>query len=297
MLAPLKPADKVAIISTARKVTEAELSAAVQVLQSWGLNVVFGPNLFAEENQFAGSDAQRLSDLNWALSHPNLKAVFFARGGYGTTRILDLADFSAFQQNPKWLIGFSDITAVHGLVNNLGIETIHAPMPFQFGKEGIGEALESLRKVLFGEEIVYYAPAHEFNRAGTAKGKLIGGNLSMLVHMVGTKSEVETAGAILFLEDLDEYLYHIDRMLVQLKRAGKLHNLAGLLVGHMSDMKDNTIPFGMTAYEIIRHQTSEFTYPVCFGFPVGHELQNLALVCGREAELVVSEEEVELRYI
>ena len=294
--AKLRPNDKVAIISTARKVTPAELEIAVQHLQNWGLQVEFGPNLFQEENQFAGSDAQRLADLQWAIDHPELKAVFFARGGYGTTRIIDDADFSGLEKFPKWLVGFSDITALHCHANKLGFETIHAAMPFQFGKEGIGDALQSLKNVLFEDKILYEVAPHSFNKAEVATGKVIGGNLSILSHIIGTKSDIDTTDCILFLEDLDEYLYHIDRLLVHLKRCGKLDNLAGLIIGHMSDMKDNTVPFGKQAYEIIQHHIEKFDYPVCFDFPVGHEVQNMALICGREATLTVGEEKVSLAY-
>ena len=294
--AKLQPNDKVAIISTARKVTPAELEIAVQHLQNWGLQVAFGPNLFQEENQFAGSDAQRLADLQWAIDHPELKAVFLARGGYGTTRIIDEADFSGLQKHPKWLIGFSDITAIHCHANKLGFETIHAAMPFQFGKEGIVDALQSLKNVLFGDKIEYEVAPHSFNKTGIANGKIIGGNLSILAHLIGTKSDIDTSGCILFLEDLDEYLYHIDRMMVQLIRCGKFDNLAGLIVGHMSDMRDNTVPFGKQAYDIIQHHTEKYFYPVCYDFPVGHEVQNMALICGREATLEIGEGKVLLSY-
>ncbi|RYZ87093.1 MAG: LD-carboxypeptidase, partial [Moraxellaceae bacterium] len=208
----------------------------------------------------------------------------------------DEADFSGLEKHPKWLVGFSDITALHCHANKLGFETIHAAMPFQFGKEGMDDALQSLKNVLFEEEIQYEITPHSFNKTGTAKGKVIGGNLSILSHIIGTKSDLDTTGCILFLEDLDEYLYHIDRLMVHLKRCGKLDNLVGLIVGHMSDMKDNTVPFGKEAYEIIQHHTEKFNYPVCFDFPVGHEVQNIALICGREATLAVGEENVTLTY-
>ncbi len=296
MIQPLRRGDKIAILSTARKVSLQELEAAIRTFERWGLEVVLGQTIGASYNQFAGDDALRLQDFQQMLDNPEIKAIVCARGGYGTTRIIDQVDFSNFRQHPKWLVGFSDVTTIHSHIHNLGIETIHATMPVLFSKEGAAEAIESLRHVLFGEEITYTAPNHDFNRTGVAKGQIVGGNLSMLHTLTGTKSDIDTRGKILFLEDLDEYLYHIDRMMVHLDRSGKLSQLAGLIIGHMSDMHDNAIPFGKDAYEIIAEHTGKYNYPVCYNFPVGHEAHNLALVCGREAELEVSESGTRLGY-
>jgi muramoyltetrapeptide carboxypeptidase len=296
MIQPLRQGDKIAILSTARKVSLQELEAAIRTFERWGLEVVLGQTIGASYNQFAGDDALRLQDFQQMLDNPEIKAIVCARGGYGTTRIIDQVDFRKFQQHPKWVIGFSDVTTIHSHIHNLGLETIHATMPVLFSKEGTAEAIESLRQVLFGQEVQYTAPTHNFNRTGIAQGQLVGGNLSMLHTLTGTRSDIDTRSKILFLEDLDEYLYHIDRMLVHLDRSGKLSQLAGLIVGHMSDMHDNAIPFGKDACEIIAEHTGKYNYPVCYNFPVGHEPHNLAIVCGREARLEVSESGTSLVY-
>ncbi|WP_114784924.1 S66 peptidase family protein [Botryobacter ruber] len=297
MIQPLRPGDTIAIVATARKISLQEIEPAIRVFESWGLEVVVGRTIGADYNQFAGDDRLRLLDLQQMLDNPAIKAIVCARGGYGTTRIVDQVDFSFFRENPKWLVGFSDVTTLHSHVHNFGIESVHAIMPVVFTKAGTAEAIESLRQVLFGEPIGYTIAPHPLNRTGAAQGQLVGGNLSMLHTLTGTRSDIRTEGKILFLEDLDEYLYHIDRMLVHLDRSGKLANLAGLVVGYMSDMNDNAIPFGKDAYEIIAEHTGKYDYPVCFGFPVGHEPHNLAMVCGREARLEVQEEGVSLLYV
>ncbi|WP_347159685.1 S66 peptidase family protein [Pontibacter chitinilyticus] len=296
MIPSLRSGDKIAILSTARKITTPEIELAIRTFESWGLQVVLGQTIGASYNQFAGDDALRLQDLQQMLDDASIKAVMCARGGYGTTRIIDQVDFTTFLQRPKWLVGFSDVTTLHSHIHTLGLESIHAIMPVLFPKEGTTASIETLRRALFDEELRYTAAPHPFNRSGSATGQLVGGNLSMLHNLTGTRSDIDTAGKILFLEDLDEYLYHIDRMLVHLDRSGKLANLAGLLIGDMSDMRDNAIPFGKTAYEIILEHTGKYDYPVSYGFPVGHEPLNLALICGRQAQLDVSETGVQLAY-
>ncbi|GHA74130.1 S66 peptidase family protein [Pontibacter akesuensis] len=296
MIPALRPGDKIAILSTARKITVPEIEVAIRTFENWGLEVVLGQTIGASYHQFAGDDALRLQDLQQMLNDASIKAIVCARGGYGTTRIIDRVDFTKFKEHPKWLVGFSDITALHSHIHTLGLESIHAIMPVLFPKAGTADSIETLRLALFGEELTYTAAPHPFNRSGTGTGSLVGGNLSMLHTLTGTRSDVSTDDKVLFLEDLDEYLYHIDRMLVHLDRSGKLANLAGLLIGDMSDMKDNAIPFGKTAYEIILEHTDKYNYPVSFGFPVGHEPLNLALVCGREAKLEVNEAGAKLVY-
>jgi len=297
MLKPLQPSDKIAIVATARKITIPEIETAIQQFTNWGLEVVLGKTIGASYNQFAGDDALRLQDLQEMLNNPEIKAIICARGGYGTTRIIDQVDFTSFQKNPKWVVGFSDVTALHCHIHRLGIESVHAIMPVLFPKPGTAPSIDSLRRILLGEEMTYTAPAHQFNKTGSAQGQLIGGNLSMLYTLTGTRSDIDTTGKLLFLEDLDEYLYHIDRMMVHLDRSGKLANLAGLIIGDMSDMNDNAIPFGKTAYEIILEHTGKYNYPVSYSFPVGHEPLNLALVCGREAKLEVKESGAVLAYV
>ena len=285
----LKQGDKVAIISTARKLSQEELEFGVELLNTWGLEVVFGANLFEECNQFAGTTEQRVSDLQWALDTNEIKAVFCARGGYGTVKIIDEIDFTAFVQHPKWIIGYSDVTVLHNHINqNFNIQTLHAAMPFGFASNS-AEALSSIKKVLFGEQLNYEFGAHPLNKNGEGEGELVGGNLSILYSLTGTKSQINTQGKILFLEDLDEYLYHIDRMIMNLDRAGMLKDLAGLIVGGMTDMNDNTIPYGQTAKEIILETVKKYNYPVCFNFFAGHLDDNRALPMGEKAKLVVAE--------
>jgi len=289
MISPtqLKKGDKIGVTAPARKISCEEISLAVDLLKSWGLDVVFSKNLFREENQFSGSDEERTEDLQTMLDDNSLKAIISARGGYGTLRIIDKIDFTNFKKNPKWIIGFSDITVLHSHIHNFGIETLHAPMLINFFQGA--EATESIRKFLFGENITYQINSHKLNRTGNSEGELVGGNLSLLYALMGSKSDIDTKDKILFLEDLDEYLYHVDRMMLNLKRAGKLSNLAGLIVGGMTEMKDNTIPFGKNAEEIISDAVKEFSYPVCFNFSAGHIEKNLALPLGRRAKLSVGE--------
>lgn len=286
----LKAGDKVIIISSARKVLPEEVNAAVEVLKSWGLLVEFGDNLFAEFNQFAGSDLQRTNDLQKAIDDESVKAILFARGGYGTVRIVDAINFFTLTKNPKWFIGFSDITVLHAhLEKNFGIATLHSPMAFNFQKTS-EEVLEKIKSLLFEGSQQYKVAAHPMNRKGESEGLLIGGNLSIIYSLLGSVSDSDTDGKILFLEDLDEYLYHIDRMLQSLKRAGKLAKLAGLIIGGMNDMKDNLVPFGKSPEEIILDAVKEFDYPVCFGFPSGHLPVNFPLLLGDKIHFSVLEE-------
>jgi muramoyltetrapeptide carboxypeptidase len=287
--ASLKKGDKVVIISTARKISKEEVTPAIKLLNEWGLEVVFGENLFKEEDQFSGTTEQRINDLQSALDDEMIKAVFCARGGYGTVKIIDELDFSNFIKNPKWIIGYSDVTVLHNHINqNFGMQTLHATMPINFSAN-TKESLESLHQALFGEELSYEFDAHPLNRKGSAEEVLTGGNLSIIYSLTGTKSQIDTAGKILFIEDLDEYLYHIDRMMMNLKRAGMLENLSGLIVGGMSDMNDNTLPYGKSVKEIINDAVSTYNYPVCYGFPAGHINNNKTLVMGRKVVLTVEE--------
>jgi muramoyltetrapeptide carboxypeptidase len=288
----LKAGDTVTIVSTARKISRAELKPAVDIIESWGLKVKFGKNLFKSDRQFAGTDAERLADIQAALNSNTSAAVFFARGGYGTVRIIDRLDWKRFRKNPKWLIGFSDITVIHSHVHkHAEAESIHAPLVFSLPKSN-ANCLNVIRDTLFGQSLRYTMSkpspgAGKLNRPGNARGQLVGGNLSILHNLSGTPSDIETGGKILFLEDLDEYLYHIDRMMMQMKRSGKLASLAGLIVGSMTEMKDNDIPFGKSAEEIIAEAVEEYSYPVFFGFPAGHIPNNYPLIFGREVRLSV----------
>ena len=299
MISPpyLKTGDKVAIIATARKVSYAEMDPAIAKLKSWGLKVLTGNYLTAESNQFAGTDKERTTDLQQMLDDAEVKAIFCARGGYGSVRIIDRLDFTRFIASPKWIVGYSDITVFHSHINrNFGIETVHGTMPINFPPDGSETpSTESLRKALFGEDIQYRFASHPLNKKGNAAGEVIGGNLSMLYSLSASISDIDTSGKILFIEDVDEYLYHIDRMMMNLKRSGKLSHLAGLIVGGMTGMNDNTIPYGFNAEEIIAEAVAEFDYPVCFNFPAGHQENNYAFIVGREAKLTIAAES-ELRF-
>jgi len=287
----LRKGNKIGIIATARKITKEELQPAVDVLTSWGLEVIFGKNLFQAQHQFSGSDEQRAADLQTMLDDETIAAVIVARGGYGSVRIIDKIDFNRFMQYPKWVIGYSDITVLHNHIQQItGMASLHATMPVNFPSQvNEGEALTSLQHALFGKKTTCTFSAHPLNVDGEAEGILTGGNLSVLYSVMGSVSFPDTDGKILFLEDLDEYLYHIDRMMTALKRAGVLSNLAGLVVGGMSDMKDNTVPFGKTAEEIIRDAVKEYTYPVCFNFPAGHITNNQTLKMGVRHRLKVAQ--------
>lgn len=292
----LQPGDTVAITCPAKKLPR-NIEDAVKLLESWGLNVVLGETVHASWHQFAGDDELRSTDFQRFLDDPSVKAIFAARGGYGTIRIIDRLDFSGFGNHPKWIIGFSDITVLHSHIQSLyKTESIHGQMPLTI-KEGSEISLETLRKALFNEEINYTYTSKANNKSGEAEGILIGGNLSLLVMMAGSVSEQEFSDKILFLEDVGEYLYSIDRMLWNLKRAGKLNNLRGLIIGGFTELKDNDIPFGQTAEQIIMEQVKEFDFPVCFNFPAGHIPDNRALIFGRMSRLKVDGQQVELGYL
>lgn len=286
----LETGDEVRIISTARKISKEELIPAIARLESWGLKVTFGENLFAVDHQFAGSRDQRASDLQSAMDDKAVKAILCARGGYGSVQIVDKVDFKNFQENPKWLIGYSDVTVLHCHINqNLNIESLHATMPINFAPFGEADpAAESIRKALFGEALTYRFEPEDgsiLNFDTPLEAPVFGGNLSILYSLSGSKSAIKQSGHFVFMEDLDEYLYHIDRMMMNLKRAGLFKDCKGVLVGGMTDMNDNTIPYGRTAKEIILENTAEMNIPIVFGIPAGHIKHNMALIMGRKLSL------------
>lgn len=254
--------------------------------------MVLPEHLFNSDNQFAGDDNTRAQVMQGLLDDPSIKAVICARGGYGTVRIIDRLNFARFQKKPKWIVGYSDITVLHSHIHqNFSIETLHGIMPINIPADALGKiypATDSLRKALFGKSLSYSCAPHPLNRVGVARGQLVGGNLSILYSLCGSGSEIDTAGKILFIEDLDEYLYHIDRMLMNLKRNGMFEHLTGLVVGQLSGMHDNAVPFGKTAEEIVWDCVREYQFPVCFNFPAGHNgTENQALILGRPARMEI----------
>jgi muramoyltetrapeptide carboxypeptidase len=292
----LQKNDKVAIICMAGKTTLQTIEAAIGILEQWGLQVIVGETVGAVDGVFGGSDELRKNDFQKYLDDPEICAIFSARGGYGSTRILDEIVWQKFKKNPNWILGFSDITAVISQINNIGIEAIHGPMPKLFGNPGAEKSLEYLKKILFGKPIEYKIKPDKNNKIGQAIAEIVGGNLCMLAHSIGSKSAVNTKNKILFIEDVSEYYYNIDRMLLQLKRAGKFENLKGLIVGHFTDCKDNDNPFDKSIEEIVLDQTKEYDFPIAFGFPVGHENENWPIICGREVSFVLNEKEVSLKF-
>lgn len=285
---PLKPNDEIRLVSTARKISPQELEPAVHELKRWGFRVSLSRLLFEEDRQFAGRDEIRAQSLQEAFDDPNVKAIICVRGGYGTVRIIDRLDFNRFKVSPKWIAGYSDVTALHNHLHLNGFQSLHSTMPVNFSGNTT-ESLNSLFDALTGQALRYSFDSHPLNRMGAATGLITGGNISVLYSLMGTPTQVDTTGKILFLEDLDEYLYHVDRMLMNLKRSGMLSNLAGLIVGGLNDMNDNAIPFGLTAEETIAEAVREYNYPVCFNFPAGHLRDNRTIILGAKTKLAVGD--------
>jgi muramoyltetrapeptide carboxypeptidase len=294
----LKPGDKIGIVAPASVVKYEDLLPGINILRdNWGLEIVEGTTIKSAFNQFSANDADRLSDIQIMLDDPSIKAIIAARGGYGCSRIVDQIDFSGFLNSPKWIVGFSDLTAIHASIYKLGFASLHAPMVKSMTQSGAEEAAESLKNALFGTLPQYTVTPNQLNKLGKSTGELTGGNLCIFAHLIGSQTDNDTSGKILFIEDVNEYLYNLDRMMIQLKRAGKLDNLAGLVVGQFSDMRDNSSPtFGKDAYQIIQEHVSGYTYPVCYDFPVGHVADNRAMIVGTRANLYVGSDKVTLNF-
>lgn len=290
----LKAGDTVAIVAPSGilKNREAEIQQAVALLKSWGLHAVVGKHVFSKANHFAGTDAQRCEDFQNALDDPKISAIWCARGGYGTVRILDKLDYTKFKTHPKWLIGYSDITALHSQLHNEGFQTLHAIMCVSLTKDlsEIEASVNTFKSALFGEPTNYTLKGSDNNKSGKAKGQLVGGNLTLLHTMLGSETSIDTSGKILFIEEIGEYKYHIDRMLQSLKRAGYFDNCSGLIVGDMSRMRKNTTLWGTTVEQLILDALSEYDFPIAFNMPAGHEKDNRALIFGKVVQLTVSEE-------
>ena len=294
----LSKGDSIGLISTARKISLKEIEYAIEILQKWSLNVVTSKNLFRQNNQFSGTDEERAHDLQDMINNKNIKAILCVRGGYGTVRVLDLIDFSMLLKNPKWIIGYSDITAIHNDLHIQKSESIHGLMCKSLEELDINkdESVKLLKKTLFGNSLSYQIVGNSYNVEGKASGQLVGGNLTLLHCLLGSKSSIDTKGKILFIEDLGEYLYHIDRMLYSLKRAGYFDNLNGLIVGDFTDLRKNTTPFGRNLKELILDIVNEYNIPVVFGFPAGHGEKNFPMIFGREIELIVSKDGADIKF-
>ncbi|MBX3242729.1 MAG: LD-carboxypeptidase [Chitinophagaceae bacterium] len=293
----LKEGDTIGITCPAGYMAREKVETCIATLRRWGYNVKTGSTVGgSSRTYFSGTDAERLHDFQQMLDDNSVKAVLCGRGGYGVSRIIDFADFRKFRKHPKWVIGFSDITVLHSHINSrCKVATLHAPMAAAFNDGGNkSRYVLSLRDALRGNKASYSSATHRLNRLGITKGRLTGGNLSLLAHLIGTPSDADTTGKILFIEDVGEYLYSADRMLLQLKRAGKLSRLNGLIVGGFSDMKDTERPFGKTIYEIVKDAVAEYNYPVCMNFPVSHTKRNYALKCGVEYLLDTGKKKVTL---
>jgi muramoyltetrapeptide carboxypeptidase len=291
----LQAGDTIGLVCPAGYMPVEKVSECIRVLNTeWGFTTKVGNTIGKQHHYFSGTDEERLADFQEMLDDDGVKAILCGRGGYGMSRIIDRIDFKKFKKQPKWIIGYSDITVLHShLYSNYYISSLHAPMAGAFNDEGSkNEYVLSLKNALEGKKLKYKCDPHEFNRKGEAVGELVGGNLALLAHLAGTESDIKTRGRILFIEDVGEYIYNIDRMMHQLKRSGKLSKLAGLIVGGFTEIKDTERPFGQTVYEVINDVVKDYDYPVCFGFPVSHTKENYALKMGVGYKLKIGKSKV-----
>ena len=292
----LKQGDTIGIVCPSGYIPLEKVQICIQTLEKWGYKVKLGTTVGAKKDSFSGTDEQRAHDLQTMLDDASVKAILCARGGYGASRIIGVMNFKRFNEQPKWVIGFSDITVLHAAILKENCMSIHGPMAAAFAKGEAGEPyIQSLKKVLEGEKTKYNTPAHAMNILGNVKAELVGGNLCILAHLVGSKNAIDTNGKILFLEDVGEYHYNIDRLMIQCKNAGMFDKLAGLVIGGFTYLKDASSDFGATAYDIIKEHTSAYTYPICFDFPISHSLPNYAIKQGQVYTLEISEAGVSLQ--
>ncbi|MBT8375948.1 MAG: LD-carboxypeptidase [Bacteroidia bacterium] len=296
----LKAGDTVAILAPSGilKSREGEVQWAKNLLKDWGLFVKVGEHVFNKNDHFAGTDEERCEDFQNALDDPSVKAIWSARGGYGTVRILDKLDYTRFKENPKWIIGYSDITALHNQIHNLGFQSLHALMCVSLTKDlnEIQETVSTFKLALFGKPLNYVLEGSNYNREGIATAPLVGGNLTMLHTMLGSKTSINTAGKILFIEEIGEYKYHIDRMLQSLKRAGYFDNCKGVIVGDMSKLRKNTTLWGSSIEQLIIDALAKYDFPIAFNMPAGHEKDNRAMILGDIVELRVSKKQSTLTF-
>lgn len=288
----LKSGDTISIVAPSGVLNnfENKIKLAIDIFESWGLKVVLGDHIYNKNGHFAGTDRQRIDDFQNALDNQSIKAIWCARGGYGAVRIIDDLNFNNYLKKPKWIIGFSDITVIHNKLNNLNSESIHAIMPSGIESlEPSNESIIKLKSVLFGKSLSYSISSNKDNKTGTSEGVLVGGNLTLLQTLIGSNTELKTDNKILFIEEVGEYAYHIDRMLYSLKRAGYFENCNGLIVGQISDIKENTTDFGMSINKLILDLLKEYDFPVLFDFPAGHEKVNYPIILGRNIKLKVNQ--------
>lgn len=291
----LKKGDTVAIVCTARKFFPEEAKPAIDLLESWGLKVKLGKTIGLDSCQLGGTDTERAADFQEQLDNDNIKAIWCARGGYGTVRIIDMIDFTKFKKHPKWVMGFSDVTVLHSHINTLNVATLHSIMPFTVPKAP-EEVKQTFKNALFGIKNSYTIPSKAYDKKGVAKGELVGGNLSIIYSLLGSKSSIDTKDKILFIEDLDEYLYHVDRMLQNMKRNDYFKNVKGIIVGSMRDMHDNEIPFGQNEVQLITEITKDLNIPIAFEFCAGHQKDNRTLVLGSQVSFEVNDTEIKLTF-
>ena len=293
----LKKGNTIGLTCPAGYMAKEKAQTCINTLQQWGFEVMVGKTLGSDSSTyFSGTDEERLNEMQAMLDDNSIHAILCGRGGYGVSRIIDQLNFTRFKKNPKWIIGFSDITILHAhIYSNYKIASLHAPMAAAFNN-GVAdnEYIISLQKALLGKMSKYKCPAHSFNKQGTASGELVGGNLSLLTHVIGTPSDINTKNKLLFIEDIGEQIYSTDRMLYQLKRSAKLESLAGLIIGGFTDVKDTERPFGKSIEEVIHDLVRNYDYPICFNFPVSHEKENYALKVGGTYELKIGTKTVQL---
>ncbi len=285
----LKQGDKVGIIAPARHIEQSKYESIINILTRYGFNTVRGNTTYLEYGPFAGTDTERAADLQSMINDPSINAIFCLRGGYGTVRIIDKIDFSFLKENPKWIIGFSDITILHNVLHNAGIVSVHGQMPLNFAERTENKGLDKLISALKGESVNYRIEMFKLNRVGVSSAYLVGGNVAILSSLIGTPYDINTDGKILFIEEVGEYLYRFDRLMYHLKLSGKLSKLKGLIVGGLTDMKDNIPEFGQSVEEIVHDLVKEYNYPVCFNFPAGHIKENFPLIFGKKIKMDISE--------
>jgi muramoyltetrapeptide carboxypeptidase len=293
----LQLGDSVGIVAPARKIDAFLIDSAKLIIESWGLKVELGQHIVTDDHAyFSAADDNRLTDFQYFLDADHIRAIICARGGYGTTRIIDRLDFKKFLKHPKWITGYSDITALHLKLQSMHVQSLHGTVPALFNKQGAEPSVNNFKAMLFGERPSIEVKADKQNKLGVGSASLTGGNLSLLVDSLGTSSEIISAGKILVIEDVGEHYYRIDRMMVQLKRAGKLKDLKGMIVGYFTDIKESVLPFNESIKDIIRHHTQEYNFPIAFNFPIGHEEPNLSFIEGAFAMLEVTEQASTLTY-